>query len=199
MSAKIFMQKYNGEISQLILKFGYKLCYEVKAVEADAILLPGGIDITPSLYSKCREPGCGSTDAERDYKEMGIINAAKLMAMPMIGICRGAQLLHVSFGGTLLQDMKPKHPHTHTTFDSEMHEQFSVNSTHHQGIPMTEASDLYDHVLTGGVLNEGPTSTEAFLDQEKRVLGVQYHPEYSTASAASVEYFRYNLQQLLGS
>ena len=123
----------------------------------DGLLLPGGEDIDPRNYGEERHPQLGSTDQERDRTEMLLTRWALEEGMPVLGVCRGVQVINVVCGGTLFQDLtaqKPelnKHDFFPPTFErfrishqvaiepesrlakalGHVHE---VNSMHHQGI-----------------------------------------------------------------
>src|SRR6185437_3525882 len=78
-----------------------RLIYE----RLDGILLPGGVDIDPSVYGAARSPLCGRTDPDRDQTELMLTRWAMEERKPVLGICRGAQLINVAAGGTLYQDI----------------------------------------------------------------------------------------------
>lgn len=72
----------------------------------DGLLLPGGLDIAPAQYGAEVEPGCESTDPERDSFELAMLRAALDRDIPVLGICRGLQLINVALGGSLHQDIE---------------------------------------------------------------------------------------------
>lgn len=109
----------------------------------DGILLTGGQDIQPELYGAEPLPCCGECSPERDTMELQLLELAFQQDLPVLGICRGIQLLNVCFGGTLYQDLP---------------EQVSNSISHHQIPP-------YDQpVHTVSVLPETPLA--ALLEQE---------------------------------
>jgi gamma-glutamyl-gamma-aminobutyrate hydrolase PuuD len=69
------------------------------------LLLPGGRDIIPSHYGHDPHPALGTTDPGRDDFELELVRAAMDRGMPIVGICRGMQMLNVALGGTLVQDV----------------------------------------------------------------------------------------------
>ena len=71
----------------------------------DGIVLPGGRDILPSHYGHEAREVLGITDPGRDDFELELVRAAMARGLPMIGICRGMQMLNVALGGTLVQDV----------------------------------------------------------------------------------------------
>ena len=69
------------------------------------LLLPGGRDIIPSHYGQDAHAVLGTTDPGRDEFELELVRAAMARGLPIIGICRGMQMLNVALGGTLVQDV----------------------------------------------------------------------------------------------
>lgn len=160
---------------------------------ADALMLVGGSDIDPSAYGAERHPETTATVPERDRFELALVRAAAERDMPVLGICRGMQLLNVAFGGTLLQHLPEdvghvEHRRTLGSFENSDHdvqlrpgsiaaraageELHGTKSHHHQGI--NEVGEGLE--VTGvSVLDELPEAIEA--SGKRFVLGVQWHPE----------------------
>ncbi|TMK40924.1 MAG: gamma-glutamyl-gamma-aminobutyrate hydrolase family protein [Actinobacteria bacterium] len=159
----------------------------------DALVLAGGADIDPGAYGEEPHPETKGTVPERDAFEVALTRAAIERDLPVLGICRGMQLINVAQGGTLLQDL-PEHygHHEHRrepgTFEGADHdvrlepgslaaraageELHSTKSHHHQGIESL-GRDLR---ITGwSVLDDLPEALEA--PDRQFVLGVQWHPE----------------------
>ncbi len=152
----------------------------------DALLLPGGADMDPSLYG---EDNLGSRGIDRglDLTELDLIKAFD--GCPILGICRGMQVLNVAFGGTLIQDLptaaahrwqEPEGDQVHMVFvpkDSFLFglygEGFSVNSAHHQGV-----ARLGGGFKAAAIAEDG--GIEAIQWPEKRIYAVQWHPERLT-------------------
>jgi len=155
----------------------------------DAILFTGGSDVDPALYGETPHP-TAYVKPERDAAELLFLRAAIDADLPVLGICRGMQLMTVAYGGRLHQHLPdtlghnnhrpvsgPKfgeHPvnlkagsRCHTILgDSVM-----VNSFHHQGV-----ADPGQLAATGWCPDDG--LVEAVEDPDKRfVIGVQWHPE----------------------
>lgn len=164
-----------------------------KAVEsADGILLTGGGDILPSIYGQVQNPATNEINEARDKAEIEAAIAALELKLPVLGICRGIQILNVALGGTLIQDIPSQVSssiiHRTTSNDgyashkvcvekgSILHsiveaDSFTVNSFHHQalkklgrGLSVTAKSD--DGIIEAVELNSCGN-----------VLGVQWHPE----------------------
>ena len=78
----------------------------------DAIILIGGADIHPSYYNEEPIEQLGEVDSLRDVYDIALIRLAAQRNVPMLGICRGEQLINVAFGGTLYQDIPAQYPDT---------------------------------------------------------------------------------------
>lgn len=154
------------------------------------LLLPGGIDVWPRLYNAEPAPGLGHLNPELDRFQLLVICSAIKRAMPILGICRGEQLLNVALGGTLIQhlpstdstiqhcqDMDPRWP-AHSVrcqpgslVARALGENFDVNSFHHQAVD-TPAPDM-------DVTSRAPDGIIEAIEHTKLpfVVGVQWHPE----------------------
>lgn len=161
----------------------------------DGLVLQGGNDVSPLSYGEpalCPEWG---GDAVRDRYEMELINAFVAAGKPVFGICRGLQLLNVTFGGTLYQDIPTQRPdaiaHLRTdSYEKNFHSvrvenggwlgglypdqtEFRVNSIHHQGIKD----------LAPGFTAEARSTADGIVEsiswlERSFVAGVQWHPEF---------------------
>jgi putative glutamine amidotransferase len=160
----------------------------------DGLLLPGGEDIDPANYGHERHPQLGSTDSERDRTEMLLARWALEDGMPILGVCRGVQVMNVVCGGTLWQDLTAqtpdlfKHDYFPPTFERfRISHQVSiapdshlgatlgsiseVNSMHHQGIQRVGAG-----LRVVGTASDGlPEALE--VPELPFAVGVQWHPE----------------------
>jgi putative glutamine amidotransferase len=160
----------------------------------DGLLLPGGEDLDPAHYGAQRHPQLGPTDKERDRTELLLTEWAFEKGMPLLGVCRGVQVMNVVCGGTLYQDLHSERP------DLQKHDYFpptyerfrivhrvdiaeesalaralgtvhEVNSMHHQGI-----ADL------GRALSPVAVADDGLVEAVEApglpfALGVQWHPE----------------------
>jgi putative glutamine amidotransferase len=159
----------------------------------DALLLTGGADIDPSSYGEPRHAETVETMPERDRFEIALTRGAIARELPLLGICRGMQLLNVARGGTLLQHLPERlgheeHRRVPGSFDGSDHDvelvpgslaarvagetQHAIKSHHHQGVDRVGEGLL----VTGRALDDGlPETIE--LPGTHFVLGVQWHPE----------------------
>lgn len=159
----------------------------------DKLLLAGGQDVTPFLYGEEPHPKLGPTSIERDSFEMALIKEAIKQNKPIFTICRGTQLLNVTLGGTLYQDLsqysdwKVKHDMFPTLPDFGLHsitvnsdstlaplfgEQAQVNSYHHQAI-----KDLAENLMPIAWSQDGIVEAVESREKNTKILGVQWHPE----------------------
>lgn len=190
----------NDYYVQAVLKAGatpliLPICQDEKAIETmvdlcDGFILSGGVDIHPMYYHEEISNQCEDFDVLRDQFEWLLLEAVEKKSKPVLGICRGAQLLNVFYGGTLYQDLSMKddlyvmHRQKGSrgfgchqiqvvkdTFLSEIYNHHAlVNSYHHQAVK--DLAPLFNIVATSldGVV-------EAFENQSKNIYAVQFHPE----------------------
>ncbi len=157
----------------------------------DALVLTGGEDIDAKYYGVADDTLSGRHDAERDVFDLTLMKLAKDRAMPVLGICRGLQLVNVAMGGTLYQDLPTQHPSDRrhmvgggqtaiahsvsivqgSTVASVLGQStMQVNSRHHQAI-----KDLAPELT---VTAWSPDSIpEAVEDPYRPIMAVQFHPE----------------------
>jgi len=150
----------------------------------DGLLLPGGADIDPGRYGAESETDDFPPEPARDEQELALVNQAYELAVPILGICRGLQIINVRAGGTLHQDVTPHagfdHPTTtewHTvTFESGSvlggiyGTERPVNSLHHQTIDR-----IGDGLRVSARSPEG--SIEGIEHTDLPIVAVQWHPE----------------------
>ncbi len=161
--------------------------------ECDALLLTGGEDVDPVRYGATPHPKLGDTSADRDSNEIALIADARARDLPILGICRGIQILNVACGGTLVQDLASERPsdvmHAHTgARDLRSHpiavqpgtrlaailgaEHFDANSLHHQAVDVLGSGLVATAHAPDGVI-EAVESGNA----KEWLVAVQWHPE----------------------
>ena len=159
----------------------------------DGLLISGGKDISPMQYGEMTHPKCCESDPEVDESQLAIIRGMLEQNKPILGICRGSQLLNVVQGGSLYQDIASQLPQAggHVVGSNVLRwapchtvrlaqggllaslfgkKELRVNSFHHQG-----AARLGDKVVLEAVAPDG--MTEAFTIEGKKALAIQWHPE----------------------
>lgn len=159
--------------------------------QCDGLLLPGGQDIAPSYYGQTPIEACGAPHPRRDQLEIALAQAFIRAGKPVLGICRGLQVLNVAMGGTLIQDITPLQSCQHSDFPHRtegvhrvtiekgtlLHRIFptdllKVDSMHHQ-VPDIAAPGLRICAKSEDGFIEGLEMPAA-----RFCLGVQWHPEH---------------------
>lgn len=144
--------------------------------ECAGLLIPGGRDVDPGWYDDKVHPMTQPPDEARDSLEIALIKRFLKKDIPILGVCRGHQLLNVAMGGSLHQHIHGHEGHKHrvNVFDTELMaemEDFYVNSLHHQAI-----KDLAPGLKMIAVADDG--TVEAIQSPNHTfVLGLQWHPE----------------------
>lgn len=178
---------------------------EAILTRCSGLLLTGGHDVTPALYGQETLPVCGELSAARDGLEGWLLDWALERDMPVLGICRGVQMLNVHLGGTLYQDLPTQRPDSvehsqQPPYETPVHTvcptpggflagligegSFPVNSLHHQAVDLPAPGLSVEARAQDGVV-------EALHMPGKRfVLGVQWHPEYCPEQAQAAGIFR---------
>ena len=162
----------------------------------DGLLIPGGVDINPAEYGEAARPECGNLDPARDRVELQLARWAIEDGKPILGLCRGHQIINVALGGSMWQDLASqkssfdKHDffptagfeRDHLAHDvdvvagsrlSQLLEstRVPVNSMHHQGIKTLGRDLVVSATADDGLIEAIEGTTEAFC------IGVQWHPE----------------------
>jgi putative glutamine amidotransferase len=166
----------------------------------DGLLLSGGSDVAPGRYGEAPHATVVDVDPARDDFEIGLVAAARERDMPILGICRGIQVLNVACGGTLVQDVPSQlagaashrlavPPNQPCSFAHEvwiekdsvlsrlMRERLSdadtcnVNSRHHQAVKDVAPGFRMSATAPDGLIEAIEDSSQRFC------LGVQWHPE----------------------
>ena len=163
----------------------------------DALLMIGGADVDPSMYGSSRDPATEATYPDRDRFEIALLRGALERELPVLGICRGMQILNVALGGTLVQDLVAddgSHPHRRVrgTFDGNDHTVTLVSGSlvaravgeeahlahchHHQAV-----LELGSGLVISGRAGDGVIEAIELADG-RWGLGVQWHPEANDTS-----------------
>jgi putative glutamine amidotransferase len=161
----------------------------------DGLLLAGGRDVDPLTYGARPHPATDEPMPERDRFELAVASAALERDMPVLGVCRGMQMLNVACGGTLVQHLEgelcARHRHTPGVFsDHDVvlepgslaaraagAERISVRSHHHQAL-----GELGEELIVTGPAPEDGLAEAIELPGRRFVLGVLWHPEEDEAS-----------------
>ncbi|QFQ96085.1 gamma-glutamyl-gamma-aminobutyrate hydrolase family protein [Streptomyces phaeolivaceus] len=149
----------------------------------DGLVVAGGPDVDPALYGAERSPRCGPPSPARDAWELALIRAALDTGTPLLGICRGMQLLNVALGGTLVQHLDDhvaevgvfgRHavkPVPGTRYGDLVPEETDVPTYHHQAVDRLGTGLLPSAHACDGTIEAIELPDPAW------VLGVQWHPE----------------------
>ena len=165
------------------------------AVHLDGLVLQGGADVSPITYGETASRPDWSGDRVRDMYEIDLLQEFAAAGKPVLGVCRGLQLINVACGGTLYQDLALLHPrgaghHDPEAYDRHFHdvlftagsglarlypglERARVNSIHHQGVKTLGGDLVVEAVSVPGEV------VEAIRWQGgSYMVGVQWHPEF---------------------
>ena len=185
-----------------------KICLDM----CDALLLPGGIDVDPKFYNEDPHQKLGSVQTDMDEIAFKLLEIAFKRKMPVLGICRGEQVLNVAMGGSLYQDIAANYEK-----ESIMHQQLAkthlalhkitikegtllhdilgsaevrVNTFHHQAVKALGKDLVISATAPDGIV-------EAIESKDRTILGVQWHPELMIHSQPEMnkifEYFVYTM------
>ena len=160
----------------------------------DALLVTGSRDVDPSFYGEKKTSTINPLDPNRTISELLYIKETRSAKKKILGICGGMQLINIGLGGNLFQDIKTMVPNSiqHTggsdhfiAINSNSYlsrilkkKRLKVNSYHHQSINKL-AKPLLVSARTSDLIVEG------IEDKERRIIGVQWHPELSSSEANS--------------
>jgi putative glutamine amidotransferase len=172
----------------------------------DGVFITGGVDVDPSTYGELKSPLCGETDPDRDAVEIALLKHALDSGLPVLAVCRGIQILNVTCGGTLYQDVGAQVPaamkHDYFPTREQPSRKFlahevevqrgsrlggilgdaivPVNSMHHQAIKELAPNLRATAIAPDGII-EGVES-----DDDRFLIAVQWHPEELTDTHAGM-------------
>ena len=157
----------------------------------DGMLFSGGEDVEPSRYGAEMEPECGELTPDRDALELKLMEICLRRKVPVLGICRGCQIINVAMGGTLIQDIPKRYGTVHqmkkggpSAFDHDvrivpdtmlyeiMGGDLRVDSYHHQCV-----EKLGNGLVPSAYAPEGFIEAYELPKDEGFLMAVQWHPE----------------------
>jgi putative glutamine amidotransferase len=159
----------------------------------DGLIITGGKDVDPARYGQAPHPTTDEPDRVRDAWEFSLLGAALRRGMPVLGICRGAQVLNVALGGTLMQHLPDVLGHTHhqqgnavfgtslvrsepgTRIAALIGESSDAQCYHHQAIDRLGDGLIVSARDGDGVIEA--VELDRATDPDNWVVGVQWHPE----------------------
>lgn len=153
-------------------------------VSCDGLILPGGGDITPAFFGE-KNRGSRNINTELDILQLQALDLCMKHAIPVLGICKGLQIINVGLGGTLIQDMPTAEFHRYQNGDqyhpsitlkgSLLHRLYgsqpTINSAHHQSV------DTLGNGLSAVQWCPVDNCIEAVEHCRLPIFGVQWHPE----------------------
>jgi putative glutamine amidotransferase len=178
-----------GAVLRLVSAVGHPPLDDAFFAGVDGLVLPGGPDPHPSLWGEPVHPAT-VVDRPRDQLEYALLAGCIARGIPVLGVCRGLQVINVALGGTLVQDLLPgpidhRGPADRSVLAHELHllegsrmatisgcTWLRVNTAHHQAI-----GRLGDGLLASGWAEDGCIESIEWADDDYWLVAVQYHPE----------------------
>ncbi len=193
-----------GALPLIIATFDAKDPVEPILEAVDGIIFVGGNDVAGFRFGEDPHPKSSYIDWRRDDFEMRLYKAARKRGIPMMGVCRGMQLINIAGGGDIYQDIpEDRDPYVrHHSFEDPLHvnfhrifnrsgamrelfgEQMIVNSFHHQGVRR-----VADGFKATSFSADGQVEAIESLDGD--VIGLQFHPEYECDQPESGKLFEH--------
>lgn len=188
-------------VERMFVDEGFEVWAGNKNYQPDLVVFTGGTDISTALYCQGME-GAHEPDVARDMRELGQFFKYNNLGTPLVGICRGAQLLNVAMGGSMIQNLPALHTGyrrvhrtdgyvSRTDSDTESYTGYQMHEDHHQGmIPSDRGIILASDTVDGTaevVFYEGSGLSD--------VLCFQAHPEWG--HSATKRYFFELLEEYL--
>lgn len=190
---------------QMDLFDGYKVVDHEDQLDKDhALVVWGGADISPSLYGRevSQHTGADERLSNRDYIEWNLMCRAVELGVPIIGICRGAQMLCALAGGYLIQDIT-NHGWDHKveTIEGRV---LRVSSLHHQMMVPDKAAHvliawskhkLSQHYMDVNTPVDIDVEPEFIYFPKEKGIAIQWHPEYMDVDCTANQYVRDKIKE----
>ncbi|MBS7577436.1 MULTISPECIES: gamma-glutamyl-gamma-aminobutyrate hydrolase family protein [unclassified Enterococcus] len=171
----------------------------------DKLILAGGQNVAPEFYGEVELIEYADYNRERDAFELALVNEAIRQGKPILGVCRGMQLVNVALGGTIKQKIKghwqtenfqlPVHPiniESDSVLEKIYGKKVSVNSFHRQAVKQVANQLKIVASSEDGIIEAVESS-----DPEIHFLGVQWHPDFMySVRKEDLNIFRYAVHQL---
>jgi len=172
----------------------------------DGIVLPGGADVSSIMYGQRPSGKLKTITPLRDKQEIEIVNhIIKHKHMPVLGICRGMQILNIAYGGSLYQDLEsngfschllnmyPRNYETHTVIPCETsilsgifgNTEIGVNSFHHQAV-----QNIGNGLKVTALSSDKVIEAVEDCQEDKFMVGIQWHPEEMPEDTKQQEIFK---------
>lgn len=185
-------EEYGRSYGSIFAEEGISVAYTqdiADIIDVGMVLLIGGADVYPPLYKEFIGKHTRFTDGSsmediEILRSEGVINTAIMRGIPVVGICKGSQLLCVHQGGKLLQHVEQEGNHNVTTIGGET---FFTKGGHHQvALPKEDSS-----IIIGYYSDSNGTNNHAEIVHYPDIFswGVQYHPEYMDKESRGRRYF----------
>lgn len=195
---KVYLGEYGGSLEEFYRNAGYTITTTLG--DSDFLGLAGGVDIDPSTYYEDPLNLLPVVDPLRDSTEVDLVRTAVATGKPIVGICRGAQMLCIMAGGSLYQHVNG-HTSSHSATVLATGQSMTVTSTHHQ---MMYLGGTDGEILMGCAprsanyyksMEVDPPSLDPEVVYFKGINGLasQPHPEYMQSNS---EYYRYFFNQV---
>ena len=178
----------------------------------DALLIPGGADVDPMYFDEDPHQKLGTVQPDMDKFEISLLNLAFEKKMPVLGICRGEQIINVAKGGSLYQDIPATyekdsilHQQTYRTnialhrvkvekdsllFEIFGNENIRTNTMHHQAVKKLGKDLVVTAYAPDGII-------EAIESTDRKIIGVQWHPELLIHTQSEMNnLFKYFIQTM---
>ena len=196
-----------GHIPVVVPRFLTDAEMEALLAKLDLLVMTGGEDFAPARYGEKPSPQLGEVNLDRDTFDYRLMDAATRRRLPIVGICRGCQLINIYFGGTLVQDIPSEwqavqplqhrgtlHP-LELTPDSRFAQLIGathaeVNSAHHQAVKAVAKGFAVTGKAPDGIV-------EVIEGRDYPALGLQFHPEALAIDRGRDQFLRF-FQELGG-